>query len=67
MTEEDDNFKDFGELSKEEKKDLLRRLSEQLGVEPGNIEEFGVEGEVTLRVLDEDGEEKTVETESFKY
>lgn len=55
------------ELSKEEKMDLLRRISDQLGVEPGNMEDFGVNGEVTLRVLGEGGEEKTVETQSFKY
>jgi len=67
MMTEDDVINDFGQLSTEQKQELFDRLSEELGVEPGNIEEFGVEGEVTLRVLDEDGDEKTVETESFKY
>jgi len=64
---EDNEVREFGSLSKEEKMDLLRRLSDELDVEPGNVDRFGVEGEVTVRVLDDDGEEKTVETESFKY
>lgn len=59
--------KEFSDLSKEEKMDLLERLADQLDVEPGNFEDFGVEGELTVRVLDDDGEEKTVETEKFKY
>lgn len=62
----DDDVKSFGELSKEEKLDLLKRLSDQLGVDPEGLDRFGIEGEVTIRVLDEDGDEKTVETESFK-
>lgn len=57
---------DFGELSKEEKIDLLERLSKQLGVEPGTFEDVGVTGELTVRVLDKGGEEKVNETKSFK-
>lgn len=66
MAEDDEELREFGNLSKEEKMDLLRRLSDQLDVEPGNVDDFGFQGEVQVRVLDEDGEEKTVETESFK-
>lgn len=64
---DDDDIREFGSLSKEEKKELLQRLTEDLSGEGGNIDNFGIEGEVTVRVLDDDGEEKTVETESFKY
>jgi len=63
----DDDIREFDDLTKEEKMDLLERLSEQLGVEPDNLDRFGIEGELTVRVLDDDGDEKAKETESFKY
>jgi len=66
MVEEDD-LREFDDLTKKEKKDMLRRLVEDLDEAPGTLENFGVQGEVQVRVLDEDGGEKTVETESFKY
>lgn len=59
--------KSLDEMSKEDKKDLLRRLSGELGVPAGTLEDVSVQGEVTLRVLDDDGNEKNVETEKFKY
>jgi len=65
--EDDDKIRDFGELTKDEKKEVLRRLADDLGVEPGNLERFGIEGELTIRLMGEEGEEKIVETQSFKY
>lgn len=67
MTDEDDAIREFGSLSNDEKKELLRRLVEDLDQAPGAVDDFGISGEVTVRVLDDDGEEKTRETESFKY
>lgn len=55
------------DLTAEEKMDLLRRLAEEFEKEDVGMDKFGVEGEVTVRVLDENDEEKQVETETFKY
>lgn len=64
---EEDDLQEFDELPKEEKIEVLRSLAEELDVHPGNLEDVGIQGEFTIRVLDEDGEEKRVETEKFKY
>jgi len=65
--EDDDKIRECGELTKDEKKEVLRRLADDLGVEPGNLERFGIEGELTIRLMGEEGEEKIVATQSFKY
>lgn len=56
------------DLSDEQKLELLRELGEDLGESPESaVQDMAIEGEITFRVLDDDGDEKTVETEEFKY
>lgn len=64
-----DDFDNFQEKTKEEKMDTLRALHQKLddGEDlQGLLQEISLEGEMTVRVLDEDGEEKQVEKEKFE-
>jgi hypothetical protein len=57
------DFENFEDKTKEEKIETLKKLSEKLSGEElnGFLQQFGFEGEMTVRVLDEDGNEKAFE------
>lgn len=62
------DFENFEDKPREEQVETLRRLQNKLSDEEGLsglVQQLGLEGEVTVRVLDEDGKEKKVEKESF--
>lgn len=64
VTKED--FENFDDKTQDEKRETLARLHNKLAESDdaqGLLQELGVEYEVTVRVLDEDGEEKQVEKE----
>lgn len=73
MNEEDDltekDFKNFDEKTQEEKLDTVQRLHEKLADGEdvqGLFQNIDVEGELTVKVFDEDGEEKHVEKQEFE-
>lgn len=66
---DDIDFENFDEKDKEEKIEKLRELHNKLaqGDEPsGLLQDVDVEGEITARVISEDGEEKAKETTELK-
>lgn len=72
MTEDEltsEDFEDFDEKSKEEKIETLEKLHRKLadgeGIE-GLLQEVSIQGEITARVLDEEGNEKQVEKKEFE-
>jgi len=70
MTEDDlaEEFKNFEEKSKDEKIEMLQRLNEKL-VEDGSngfLQEIGVEGEMTIKVFDDEGNEKQTVKEDIQ-
>lgn len=67
LTPED--FENFDEKSKEDKIETLQRLHKKL--EDGDdlsglLQDVGVEGELTVRVMDDNGDEKQVEKKQFE-
>lgn len=62
-----EDIENFDEKTQEEKINTLKRLHDKLDDETlgGLIQELGIEGEVTVRVFDEDGDKKQVEKEEF--
>jgi|AKVG01.1.fsa_nt_gi hypothetical protein len=69
MTEEDIDFDNFEEKPKKDKIELLEKLHNKLedGDTPsGLLQDVNMEGEITARVIDEDGNEKQVESQEFK-
>lgn len=65
VTEED--LENFEEKTEEEKINTLRTLYRKAAQNDGDhIEDFDLEGEMTVRVLDEDGEEKQIEKTDIK-
>lgn len=70
MTEEDDfseeELENFEEKTEEEKIETIKRLHKKLAERDGDmLEDFNVQGEITARVIDEDGEEKHVQKEEI--
>lgn len=68
MTVSEDDFEDFEKKTEEEKKETLRRLYDKIqdADDPdGLLQRLGLSGEVTVRVLDEEGDEKQVEKKEF--
>lgn len=66
FTEED--LENFEDKSEEEKIKTIQRLHKKLAESDGTImEDVPIEGEITVRVLDEDGNEKQVEKEEIEY
>lgn len=65
ITEKD--FENFEDKTKEEKLDTLQKLHTKLsdGDADGLLQKFDFEGEMTVRVIDDDGEEKQVEKSEF--
>lgn len=53
------------DLSDEEKLQLLRELGKEVEGGKAAVQDMDIEGEVTFRVLDENQEEKRVETEKL--
>lgn len=72
MTEDEiteDDFENFDEKSKEEKMETLRSLHNKLADGEdiqGLLQNIDVEGELTVKVFDEDGNKKQVETQEFE-
>jgi hypothetical protein len=67
VTEED--FENFDEKTQEEKVETLENLHRKLAEGEdvsGLLQQIDFEGELTVRVLDEDGEEKQVEKQEFE-
>jgi len=66
FTEED--LENFEEKSEEEKIRTIQRLHKKLAESDGNMmEDMPIEGEITARVIDEDGNEKKVVKEEIEY
>jgi len=67
MTEEDDMIENFDEKTQEEKLNTLRRLHKKMDDDEFNglIQQLDIEGELTVTVYDEDGNEKQKEKEEF--
>jgi len=65
MTE--DVIENFDEKTQEEKLNTLKRLHEKMDDEEFNglIQQLDIEGELTVTVYDEDGNEKQKEKEEF--
>lgn len=64
-----EDFENFEDKSKEEKMETLQKLHRKLADgddTSGLLQEVGLEGELTVRVLDDGGEEKQVEKKEFK-
>lgn len=73
MTEEDDltkeDFENFDEKTRQEKKDTLESLHQKLADGEdvqGLLQQLDFEGELTVRVLDDEGEEKHVQKQGFE-
>jgi len=73
MTEDDDltaeDFKNFDEKAQEKKQETLQRLHQKLADGEdvsGLFQQLDVEGELTVKVLNENGEEKHVEKQEFE-
>jgi len=73
MKEDDDvtkkDFENFDEKTQEEKMETLEKLHQKLADGEdvqGLLQQLDVEGELTVRVLDEDGEEKHVQKQEFE-
>lgn len=72
MTEDEiteDDFENFEEKTKEEKMETLQRLHQKIenGEDvSGLLQNVDMEGELTVRVLDDEGSEKQVESQEFK-
>jgi len=67
VTEKD--FENFDEKTREEKVKVLESLHQKLADGEdvsGLLQQVDVEGELTVKVLDEDGKEKKVEKEKFE-
>lgn len=60
------DLKNFEEMSEDEKINTLKRLHRKAAENDGEmIDDMELEGEVTVRVLDEDGDEKQVEKKNI--
>ena len=73
MTQEDDvtkkDFENFDEKTQEEKMQTLEKLHQKLADGEdvqGLLQQLDFEGELTVRVLDEEGEEKHVQKQEFE-
>jgi hypothetical protein len=72
MTEDDvtkEDFENFDEKTQDEKMETLRSLHQKLADGEdvqGLLQQLDVEGELTVRVLDEEGEEKHVQKQEFE-
>lgn len=65
----EDDFENFDGKSKEEKMETLRSLHNKLADGDdvqGLLQNIDVEGELTVKVFDEDGNKKQVEKQEFE-
>lgn len=61
-----DDFDQFDDKTKQEKREVLQRLREKLEGGEGAAQNIPLKGEVTLTVYDDDGDEKQVEKQKFE-
>jgi len=71
MTQDDvtkEDFENFDEKTQDEKIQTLEKLHQKLDGEDasGLLQQLDFEGELTVRVLDEDDEEKQVQKQEFE-